>query len=242
MGSRFPEIGPYRACACTGAVRDPLAKHGRRGCFPPIDDTVRVNFGCGKDVRAGWVNVDGFRDAPGVVRHDITTTPWPFEDGSVDYLDTSHVLEHILPREVPRRSDGAMRDVLFDVIEEAWRVLKPGGTWEIRVPPGNTLACWPHPQHYRNWHEVTFSYWNRNLIDESWLHEAEFEIVRTERRRHPDVARNLPRLYNWKLRGIPVMEHLRIRTRWMERIVPGWWKLFCIVGELRVVLKKPGGA
>lgn len=56
----------------------------------------------------------------------------PIEDSSVDLVYASHFLEHI-PAGKPR----------LDVFNEAWRILKPGGVFELLVPlVGFTLDAW----------------------------------------------------------------------------------------------------
>ena len=78
---------------------------------------MKLNLGCGQHTPAGWVNVDwsigarfakvpGFRALnrrlrlfdldwdPGIVLHDLTT-PFPWADGSVEAVYSSHTLEHL---------------------------------------------------------------------------------------------------------------------------------------------------
>lgn len=54
---------------------------------------------------------------------DVTDTPWPVESGSVEEVYASHLMEHI-PKGQP----------LVDVMNEAWRVLQPGGMFTFRLP------------------------------------------------------------------------------------------------------------
>jgi SAM-dependent methyltransferase len=85
---------------------------------------MKLNLGCGTDIREGWVNLD-FVHAPGVdVVHDLNVTPLPFDDGVFDHILADNVLEHLLHYE--------------PVVEDCYRVLRPGGTMEIRVPYGIT--------------------------------------------------------------------------------------------------------
>lgn len=53
---------------------------------------------------------------------DITKPPYEFDDDSVDEIVCHEVLEHISFRELPK------------VLEEFYRILKPGGTCNIQVP------------------------------------------------------------------------------------------------------------
>lgn len=67
------------------------------------------------------------------VAQDATVTPWtataddwitrPLADGSADEVYASHFMEHI-HRGQP----------LIDVMNEAWRVLRPGGTFDMVLP------------------------------------------------------------------------------------------------------------
>jgi predicted SAM-dependent methyltransferase len=102
---------------------------------------MKLNLGCGQDIRPvadGWVNVDMF-PGPGVNMVMDISKPLPFETGSADHVRVSHILEHILAWE--------------STLEEIYRVLKPGGTVEVRVPYG--WAGIQSAYHYRLFAEHT---------------------------------------------------------------------------------------
>ena len=44
---------------------------------------MKLNLGCGKDYRDGWVNVDFYDDSTCDIKHDLEIFPWPWEDDSV---------------------------------------------------------------------------------------------------------------------------------------------------------------
>ena len=79
---------------------------------------MRLNLGSGNEPLPGWTNVDA-RDVPGVdVVADVTDLP--FEDASADEVLASSLLEHF-------------KDP-YEVLDEIWRVLAPGGRFTMRVP------------------------------------------------------------------------------------------------------------
>lgn len=87
-----------------------------------MSSTVRLNLGCGGDVREGFLNLDLHSNAPGVTRGDVRKLDLAFQEGSVDEIVAQDILEHMSHREV------------HDVLAMWCRLLKPGGTIEIRVP------------------------------------------------------------------------------------------------------------
>lgn len=112
----------------------------------------KLNLGCGAqvlDAHDGWTNMDLFPEAPGVVEHDMTRVPWPFPDGAFHEVLASHVLEHVPLTFVER--DGKPLDALLAVMDEAHRVLRPGGRLVIRTPRAGTRWDIESPVHYRRW-------------------------------------------------------------------------------------------
>ena len=102
----------------------------------------RLNLGCGRFPKPGFVNVD-WVDAPGVdVVHDLADLPYPFEDASFDQIEADHVIEH-LPE-------------VFRVMAEIHRLLRPGGRAVLRVP--HFSRGFSHPEHKRGF-DATFPYY-----------------------------------------------------------------------------------
>lgn len=102
----------------------------------------KLNLGCGRFPKDGFVNVD-WVDNPGVdVVHDLTSLPYPFEAGTFELVEADHVLEH-LPE-------------VFAVMAEIHRILKPGGKLSLRVP--HFSRGFSHPEHKRGF-DATFPYY-----------------------------------------------------------------------------------
>lgn len=176
---------------------------------------AKLNLGCGADVRDGWVNLDGFSRAPGVLRHDMLKTPWPFVDAMFDHIEARGVIEHIPV--LVQDHNGTGRDVIFDVFEEAWRVLKPGGTFEMMVPWAHTDSCHDHIQHYRAFLPNTFNVWAPGNA-EPWYTHARF-VVTDWRRTH--AASHAA--HKWRLRvgksRLGLTDHVMTRFPWTRRLL-----------------------
>jgi predicted SAM-dependent methyltransferase len=79
-----------------------------------------LNLGCGEITHSEWLNIDQHY-AEGVLRHDLRKA-LPFDQGVVDAIYSSHVLEHLPPTEAKR------------FLSECYRVMKPNGIVRIVVP------------------------------------------------------------------------------------------------------------
>ncbi len=103
-----------------------------------------LNLGCGKCVfRAPNVtNLDGF-EAVGVnVVWDLAKTPLPFENDTFDFIIANHVMEHI-----PN---------WYACFKEMARILKPGGTIEIWIPPVSSDAAFTYTDHINRIGQASF--------------------------------------------------------------------------------------
>lgn len=83
-------------------------------------ELLRLNLGCGHDIRPGWVNVDKFPARADVVQANFPQLP--FADNLANEVVLSHVLEHF------GYEDG------YTLTSEIQRVLAPGGVAHIEVP------------------------------------------------------------------------------------------------------------
>ena len=54
----------------------------------------KLNIGCGKDIKKGYINLDKSKVDGVDVVHDLDTYPWPFEDDFFDEVYGRDIIEH----------------------------------------------------------------------------------------------------------------------------------------------------
>lgn len=110
---------------------------------------MNIEIGGGTLVQSGWVNLDPMH-GEGEWKRFAQETPWPVEGSSVDLIRASHVMEHI-PAGTPR----------IAVMNEAHRVLKPTGVFEVIVPfMVGTWHAIADPTHVSFWVKESFHYFD----------------------------------------------------------------------------------
>lgn len=120
---------------------------------------MKINLGCGGDLRPGYINIDMFSlelalerarqcgrkvslDRITYKNHDLNKYPYPFKDNSVDSILAFGVLEHIKDYE--------------SAFKEITRILKPGGILHIKVP--HFTAAGNHSEFHKTrfwWHSFS---------------------------------------------------------------------------------------
>lgn len=116
----------------------------------------KIYLGAGKDAREGWINVDRHPFPKIDVVADITKG-LPFEDNSIDYVYSRDFLEHLPPE-----------SKVF-VINEIWRVLKPGCKMEHYIPNAGSRNDFGSPTHISHWNLQQFEHFD---VD-SYRHEKD---------------------------------------------------------------------
>jgi len=111
---------------------------------------LRVDIGCGFHPKAGYVGLDK-RNCGQTYQCDIEVENLPFRDNSVDAIYCYYVLEHI--------------HNLVHVMDEMWRVLKPGAILEVAVPHFLCRNAWIDPTHIRCFSEWSMDYYIPGMIN-----------------------------------------------------------------------------
>lgn len=111
---------------------------------------IKVNLGCGSTCLVDWINIDNSHNARlskmprlryflykfGLISKDLYNVSWenlnihihdvkkrlPFSDNHVDYIYTSHLIEHL------------SKDEARNLLKDCYRVLKKGGRIRIVTP------------------------------------------------------------------------------------------------------------
>lgn len=126
------------------APRLPYLRWLVRTCMPQHCDAAILDIGCGHGAilyalqQAGYCNVRGVDGSAeqvqaaarlgirGVVQGDLMQTLREATDASLDVVIAFDVIEHFTKAE------------LIPLVDEVWRVLKPGGRWVIHAPNGES--------------------------------------------------------------------------------------------------------
>ena len=106
----------------------------------------KLNLGCGYEILEGYINAD-LKPLAGIsVACDLSNFPWPFKDEAFDEVRGKDILEH-LPDTVK-------------VMEEVYRITKPGGKVFFSVPYWNCWEAITDPTHIRQFNEFTFEFFD----------------------------------------------------------------------------------
>ncbi|MDP1728804.1 MAG: methyltransferase domain-containing protein [archaeon] len=173
-----------------------------------MNNIKRLNLGCGKDYKAGFVNLDYNSQYKLDISHNLDKFPYPFKAESFDYIYCSHILEHV--------------EDLFKTIEEIERILKKRGALHIRVPHFSNGNGYNDLSHKRFFGWFTF----KRISEGYYNKKLSFKIVR---QRFNFLADNHPianGLFSWFFNLMPKQFY----ERFLCWIFP--------VGEIEIKLQK----
>jgi SAM-dependent methyltransferase len=115
-----------------------------------MSEIRRLNVGCGRDIKPGWINLDIAKAAGVDITADLekcATTPLPLDADCIDEFLLSHVMEHVT--------------AVLPLMQELHRVAKPNAVAVIRAPYGGSDDAWEDPTHVRAYFANSFAYFSQ---------------------------------------------------------------------------------
>ncbi|MCX5749182.1 MAG: methyltransferase domain-containing protein [Candidatus Saganbacteria bacterium] len=128
-------------------------------------EKIRLNIGCGNDIRPGYINCDKVA-IEGVDKAVDLDARLPFEDNSVNEIVLIDVLEHV-------------QDFIGSM-EELCRILEKNGRLIIQVPYWNSWCAVADPTHRRGFHEKVFNFFDpdrEECRERHYYTKARFRII-----------------------------------------------------------------
>ena len=121
---------------------------------------TKLNLGCGKDIKKGYINLDKV-NIPGIdVIHDLTKFPWPFPNDYFDEILSLGTIELI-------NAD------FIKIMEEIYRISKQGALIKIRSPVFPNMCSAQDPLTKKFMTYNSFDYFNPH-----WHYSnARFKII-----------------------------------------------------------------
>jgi len=124
---------------------------------------MKLNLGSGFRPIDGYVNIDNRPELHPDLVLDVTEG-FPYEDNSVDEVRAHDFLEHIPIGKT------------IGVINEIWRVLKPGGVFEHLTPSSDGRGAFQDPTHVSWWNINSWFYYTDDEYRNLYGIKAKFNI------------------------------------------------------------------
>jgi SAM-dependent methyltransferase len=130
-------------------------------------NTRHLDLGCGsvprnpyqRDILCG-VDLADTADGHLIRRANLATQPIPFESDSFDSVSAYDFFEHV-PRVFPSPDGQGTRFPFVELMNEVWRVLKPGGLLYAVTPVYPSKAAFQDPTHVNIMTADTHTYFTR---------------------------------------------------------------------------------
>ncbi len=124
-----------------------------------VMEIKRLNLGCGRDIRSGWINLDSVKLWGVDVVHNIEKLPLPFKDKEFDEILCQDIFEHL---------------EYIPVLQDLHRILKPNGKIKIRVPHFTSRNNFIDPTHKKMFSIKTFEFFINNLNVRNYYFDFHF--------------------------------------------------------------------
>ena len=131
----------------------------------PTPQGICLNLGCGYRHLEGFINIDNRPEVKPDLVCDVAAFGLPYDDNSVDMVRADDFLEHIPIGHV------------IPVIEDIYRVLKPGGVFESSTPSTDGRGAFQDPTHVSFWNANSWLYYSEPAYRNLYGIKADFEIV-----------------------------------------------------------------
>jgi predicted SAM-dependent methyltransferase len=127
---------------------------------------MKLNLGCGKDIKSEYINLD-MRKIKGIsLVCNLEIFPYPFQDAVFDEIYCNNVLEHL--------------DDIVGVMDELHRICKPGARIVIKIPHFTSQYAFADPTHKHYFTYESFDYFTSayEMTSEcpDWYSERKFNM------------------------------------------------------------------
>lgn len=109
---------------------------------------MKLNLGCGKDIKMGYINLDIVRNKGVDIVHDLNKFPYPFKDNTFNEIVCNNIIEHV--------------DNVIKVMEELHRISKPNAKIRVQVPSFSSKDFFTDPTHKHAFSTLSFQYFEEN--------------------------------------------------------------------------------
>ncbi len=109
-----------------------------------MKEAKKLNLGCGRQLRADCLNVDRLAGVGPDLVWDLDQHPYPLPDGAFEHIYALDVVEHLAD--------------IQGFVEEAHRLLAPGGILEITTPHFSAANSFTDPTHRHHLGYSSFDY------------------------------------------------------------------------------------
>lgn len=128
---------------------------------------MKLNLGSGYRYLAGYVNIDNREECNPDLVLDIAKG-FPYDDNTVDKVRAFDFLEHVETGKT------------IDIVEEIYRVLKPGSIFQHYTPSTDGRGAFQDPTHLSFWNINSWIYYTDNAYRKLYNIKANFEIKTLE--------------------------------------------------------------
>lgn len=153
------------------------------------NDDAHLDIGCGSKPRNPYgrknifaVDIYESSELPANVtfkQANLFTSKIPFDDNSFDSVSAYDFLEHV-PR-VLSSEGGQTRLPFVMLMNEVWRVLKPGGMFYAIMPVYPHQDLFKDPTHVNFMTDETHEYFSGQLYAKPYGFTGDFQVVRVEK-------------------------------------------------------------